>query len=78
MVQDHALTAPEIQKVSLGVVQAVCDLHRRNFIHGEINPLNIVVHEGCDVTLLVPDFSKSLVNIKCCILFNKTQVVKGK
>ena len=62
-VQDQSLTATEMQKLSLGVVQAVCNLHRRNFVHGEITPLNIVVHEGCDVTLLVPDFSKTLVNV---------------
>ena len=59
---DHSLTATEIQKLSLGVVQAVCDLHRRNFVHGEITPLNIVVHEDCEVSLLVPDFSKPLVS----------------
>ena len=61
-VTDHSLTATEIHKLSLGVVQAVCNLHRSNFVHGEITPMSIIVHEGCDVSLLVPDFSKPLVS----------------
>lgn len=75
-VQEHSLTGQEIQKLSLGVVQAVCDLHRRNCVHGEISPLSIVVHENLNVTLLVPDFSKTLVSYMYVLNYYKVWDIK--